>query len=92
VVANVLEVLQLCLLVRRAERARVCRSIVSSRRLDRKERKRRCNSGGGKQLDLEDVDEVKLFGKSSRYSELLSQVSDWLSSSADIKWKFSRHI
>lgn len=62
-VANVLEVLQLCLLVRRAERARVCRSIMSSRRLDRKERKRRCNSGGGKQLDLEDVDEVKLFAR-----------------------------
>jgi hypothetical protein len=66
VVANVLVVLQLCLLVRRAERARVCRSIASSRRLNRKERKRRCKSGGAKQLDLEDVDEVKLFGKSSR--------------------------
>jgi hypothetical protein len=60
VVAKFLEALQLCLLVRRAERARDCRSIVSSRRLDRKERKRHCNGGGGKQLDLvvQDVEEA----------------------------------
>jgi hypothetical protein len=33
---------------------------VSSRRLDRKERKRRCNGGGAKQLDLiiQDVEEA----------------------------------
>jgi hypothetical protein len=91
VVANVLKVLQLCLLVRRAERARVCRSIVSSRRLDRKERKRRCTSSGGKQLDLrcQDVDEA-VRQQFALVVSLLSPNCDWPSSLCRTKWKISR--